>query len=105
MARQVVNVCRELGASPEARVLALQAIRSATSVAANYRSVCRARSRKDFIAKLGVVIEEADETMLWLELIEETGLASRERIIPLSRELNEFIAILVASQRTARLHS
>ena len=86
----------------EARVIGRQMLRSATSVAANYRAVCRARSRAEFIAKVGVVVEEADETVLWLELLIETDIFSEKRMSKLPGEANELLAIFAASQYTAR---
>lgn len=84
-----------------------QIIRSSTSVAANYRAVCRAKSDKDFIYKLGIVIEEADETLFWLEMIEETevlnvDLKSKDEIINLKKEADELVVIFVASAKTVK---
>ena len=79
-----------------------QALRAGTSVAANYRAVCRARSRAEFISKMGVAVEEADETVFWLEILVETGIVPRERMEKLLAKANELLAILAASQRTAR---
>jgi four helix bundle protein len=84
------------------RVVADQVMRSGTSVGANYRAVCRARSRKEFISKLGVVIEEADESAFWLELTVESGLMSQRRLGQLLAEANELVAIMVSSRRTAQ---
>lgn len=79
-----------------------QLIRSGTSVGANYRAACRARSRSEFIAKLGIVVEEADECAFWLELIVEGKLIEKERIEPLLGETNELVAIMTASRKTAQ---
>ena len=79
-----------------------QLLRSGTAVAANYRAVCRARSKAEFVAKIGVVVEEADETVFWLEMLAEAGIMRAERMDPLVKEANELLAILAASQRTAR---
>jgi len=84
------------------RALASQIVRSGTSVAANYRAACRARSTADFIAKMGVVEEEADETLFWLELLEESELVSATKLAAIKQEANELIAITVASIKTAR---
>lgn len=84
-------------------VIGKQLIRSATSVGANYRAVCRARSKADFIAKMGIVIEEADESLYWLELAEEAGLVAPEIAAPLKQESHELVAIFVASCKTAKL--
>jgi four helix bundle protein len=72
------------------------------SVGANYRAVCRARSTADFIAKLGIVLEEADETLFWIELLVESGAAHTEKTASASREANELVSIFVASLRTAK---
>lgn len=79
-----------------------QLLRCGTSVAANYRAVCRARSRAEFAARMGVVVEEADEAILWLELMTESGIVSVEKTRDLLREVNELTAIFAASQRTAK---
>ncbi len=76
-------------------------IRSATSVAANYRAACRARSRAEFIAKLGVVEEEADETAFWLELIIDSKIRNKTQIEPLLKEVSELVAIMAASRKSA----
>ncbi|HMH46053.1 MAG TPA: four helix bundle protein [Pyrinomonadaceae bacterium] len=80
-----------------------QMLRSGTSVAANYRAVCRARSKAEFIAKVGVVVEESDETVLWLELLVDTQIVSISRMTKLLAEANELLAIFAASQHTARM--
>jgi len=77
-------------------------IRSCTSVAANYRSACRARSNADFISKITVVEEECDETLFWLEFISEAGLTDYEKLEQLIAEANELTAIFTASGKTAK---
>ena len=77
-------------------------MRSGTSVGANYRAACRARSPADFIAKLGIVEEECDETSFWLELLEESGIVSASRLSKLKSEADELLAMTVASINTAR---
>src|SRR5207244_12290059 len=84
------------------RALASQIVRSGTSVAANYRAACRAKSSADFIAKMGIVQEEADETLFWLELLEESELVSDTKLAAIKQEANELIAITIASIKTAR---
>ena len=84
------------------RALASQIVRSGTSVAANYRAACRARSTADLIAKMGIVEEEADDTLFWLELLEESQLVPAAKLPALKREANELIAITVASIKTVR---
>jgi four helix bundle protein len=76
-------------------------LRSGTSVAANYRAASRAKSTPDFIAKMGIVEEEADESEFWLELLCESGLAPKNRLTALIQEASELIAIAVASRKTA----
>jgi four helix bundle protein len=79
-----------------------QLIRSGTSVGANYRAACRARSHREFLAKLGIVEEEADESIFWLDLMSECGVAPTEQVTPLRREGDELLSIIIASIRTAR---
>jgi four helix bundle protein len=80
-----------------------QIIRSATSVGANYRAVCRAKSDRDFISKMETVIEEADETLFWLEIIEETNIISEKNQIQiLKKEANELISMFVSSVITVK---
>lgn len=74
-------------------------------MAANYRATCRARSRAEFLAKLGIVVEEADETVFWLELMTEAGLTSPTHTHDLLKEANELLAIFAASQVTARANN
>ncbi|HEX4611337.1 MAG TPA: four helix bundle protein [Urbifossiella sp.] len=85
-----------------ADVLGKQLLRSATSVGANYRAACRARSTAEFCAKMGIVEEEADESVYWLELLGEGEIVPADRLADLSREANEILAMVVASIRTAR---
>ena len=86
----------------DARVLGKQVLRSGTGVAANYRAVCRARSKAEFVSKIGVVVEEADETVFWLELVAETGIVAKQRMQDLLQEANELLRIFVASRETAK---
>ena len=79
-----------------------QIFRSGTSVGSNYRAVCRARSKADFISKLGLVLEETDETLYWLELLAETQIMKTEILMPIMREANELMAIFVASLNKAK---
>src|SRR5581483_5734040 len=82
-ALHVVRLSQGLTQGREARVLGDQLLRAGTAVAANYRAACRARSRAEFIAKLGVVVEEADESVFWCELLQDAGIASRNDVAPL----------------------
>jgi|SRR5690349_11702815 len=101
-ALRVLRAFRALPRSAESRILGQQLLRSATSVAANYRAACRARSRSDFLSKLGIVEEEADETVFWLEFIVQAELLSQSRLVALIREAKELTAIFVASRRTTK---
>ena len=98
----VFRALKPLARNSEARVPMGQLIRSSASVAANYRATCRAKSKRDFIAKLGTVIEESDESMFWLEYIEATALLAAPALKKLRGEANELVAIFTASQKTAR---
>jgi four helix bundle protein len=99
---RIVNLFRSLPRSPDAQTLGKQILRSGTSVAANYRAVCRARSKAEFISKMGIVVEEADEAVFWLEILTETGVVRAERAADLQKEANELLAIFSASLRTAK---
>jgi four helix bundle protein len=90
---RIVKLFRSLRHTPDAQTLGKQVLRSGTSVAANYRAVCRARSKAEFISKMGIVLEEADETVFWLELLNETDVLRPERTMDLLKEANELLAI------------
>ncbi len=98
----VILFCRTLPSTFEGRRLGGQLFDSGTSVGSNYRAVCRARSRADFIAKLGLVIEEADESEFWLDLITVTSIMPASATRALRQEAFELVAIFTASQKTAR---
>ena len=98
----VSEFCELLPESYKGRHVASQIFRSGTAVAANYRSACRARSKPDFISKLGVVIEESDETDFWLEFAAESRLLKEGAEQKLRVEANELIAIFTQAQRTAK---
>lgn len=100
-----LRVMKLVGALPENAVgcpIGNQLIRSATSVGANYRAACRGRSKAEFVSKLSIVIEEADESCYWLELIIEGELLPKEKVEPLLDEANQITAIMVASRKTAK---
>jgi four helix bundle protein len=98
----IIRLVEELPRSRSGDVLGNQLLRAGTSVGANYRAACRARSRREFLAKLGVVEEEADEAQFWLELVLERSLADQARTSSLLNEARQLVAIAVASIRTAR---
>jgi len=101
-ALRVIRLVDSLPRRRSADAIGNQLLRSGTSVAANYRASCRARSLADFIAKMGIVEEEADESAYWMELLIESGLAPETRPAGLLGEANELVAITVASIRTAK---
>jgi four helix bundle protein len=100
-ALRILKLVDALPKTTAGRALASQIVRSGTSVAANYRAACRAKSTADFIAKMGIV-EEADETLFWLELLEESQPVGAAKLTAAKQEANELIAITVASIKTAR---
>jgi four helix bundle protein len=101
-ALRVIKLVNALPNDPAGRANGGQLVRSGTSVAANYRAACRGRSKAEFIAKLGIVEEEADESALWLELIVESGLMKPSVLSDLIQEAKELTAIMSASKITAR---
>lgn len=101
LAIRTIKLYRELPAAEDARVVGKQLLRSATSTAANYRAVCRARSEAEYFSKLSVTIEEADESALWLEIIAETGMLPAARVLPLHADFEEMTAILGKARKTA----
>jgi four helix bundle protein len=99
---RVVKMYMKLPETTQAQVLGKQVLRSGTSVAANYREASRSRSTAEFVAKLGVVEQELDETMLWLELLVESGIVSQAKMAELLQESEELLKITVASLKTAK---
>jgi four helix bundle protein len=101
-ALRIIRVIRSLPPGMEGRVIGHQLLRSGMSVAANYRAVCRARSRPEFLSKLAITIEEADESAFWLELLVDSGLLSEPKLRDLRSEANQLVAIFNASRTTAK---
>src|SRR5271157_3926090 len=101
-ALRIVRLFRALPKTEEARVLGRQVLRSGTAVAANYRSACRARSRADFISKIGITVEEADETAFWLELVVDAGIIKKSKLESLMVEADELVRIFQSARTTAR---
>jgi four helix bundle protein len=99
---RIITFCRTLRATWEGRELSDQLFRAGTRVGANYRSACRARSHADFIAKIGYVVEEADESIYWLEMVEASGIRAGADLGWLIRESNELSRIFNQSQLTAK---
>ncbi|SRR5258708_16814006 len=104
-ALRIIRVIRSLPVGSEGRIIGQQLLRSGMSVAANYRAVCRARSHREFLAKLAIVIEEADESAFWLELLVDAGLVQDRKLKDLRSEANQLVAIFNASRTTARKHA
>jgi four helix bundle protein len=101
-ALQIMRLTSSLPKTREADVIARQLIRSGTSVGANYRAACRARSKADFISKIAIVEEEADESAYWLELLAEAGIVPKGTLEGFLAEVSELVAIFTATGRTAR---
>ena len=104
-ALRVVRLVESLPRNRTADVMGKQLLRCGTSVGANYRAACRVRSRKEFVAKLGIVEEEADESIYWLDLIADAGLVDRQRLAPLIEEADALLSITIASIRTAKANA
>ncbi len=100
-ALRIIRVIRSLPPGQERKIISHQLLRSGMSVAANCRAVCRGRSRREFLAKLAIVIEEADESAFWLELLVDAGLVSEAELKELKSETNQLVAIFNASRTTA----
>ncbi len=94
----IIKMYKEMPVSDDARILGRQLVKAATSVASNYRAVCRARSDREFFAKLSIVVEEADESIFWMELIEESGIHEIDKGLLI--EANEILAIMARSRKT-----
>jgi len=99
---RIMRMCRTIPSTRETNIINNQILRSATGVAANYRAVGLARSKAEFISKLGVVLEEADETVFWLELLSDSGIIPASKLRELMAEGNELVAIFLASRKTAK---
>jgi four helix bundle protein len=101
-ALDVIRFVESLPASQTCKTLGRQLLRSDTSVGANYRAACRARSKADFISKMGIVLEEADESAFWIQLLIDANKTTLQKCGPLLREANELTAITISSINTAR---
>lgn len=102
LALRTIRVLEALPKTRTADTLGRQLLRSGTSVGANYRAACRAKSPADMVAKLAIVEEEADESVYWLELLADAKLIRAARLAPLIAEFNEILSMIVASQKTLR---
>lgn len=101
-AKEIIGFCRILPNNREGRLIGDQLFRSGTSVAANYRAACRGRSKAEFVSKLAIVVEEADEAQFWLELIKEMNISNDLSLDKLIKEADELVAIFVASIKTTK---
>ena len=99
---RIVRLSNGLPRTREADVIGRQVLRSGTSIGANYRAACRARSKPEFISKIGIVVEEADETVFWLELLIESDVVREKKLASLLHEARELTAIFASSHQTAR---
>ncbi len=104
-ALKIINFCEALPKDETSRILGRQLLRSGTSVGANYRAACQAKSKPAFISKMGDVLEEADECGYWLELLTESGKVAPKITDPLHTEANELVAIVISSINTAKRNS
>lgn len=104
-ALRIVRMYSALPKITEAQVIGKQVLRSGTSVGANYRKAYRARSKAEFIAIVGIALKEAEETAYWLELLEEGGILPAQRLVEIRSEVDELIAIMVVTLKTARTNS
>ncbi len=104
-AYRIIHLYRCLPRSTEAQIIGKQLLRSGTSVAANYRAANRARSQADSVSKMGIVVEEVDETVFWLECLADNAVVKPRRMADLLGEANQLLALFAASQRTARARS
>jgi four helix bundle protein len=100
----VIKLVESLPSTQTGKVIGNQLLRSALFVGAIYRAACRGRSKADFISKVGITIEEADESLHWLDMPGDAGLARQENLRPLIKEADELVAILTASSKTARVN-
>jgi four helix bundle protein len=100
-ALRVLNLVDALPRTAGGRAISMQLVRTATSVGANYRSACRTRSRAEFAAKLGVAVEEADESLYWLELVRDGKLVPENKLALLLKEADELTAILTSGRKSA----
>ena len=100
-ALRIIKLCQSLSKDFVSRTIAGQLLRAGTGVGANYRAACRARTPREFTSKIRVVMEEADESLFWLELILESGIMSSNKLLPLTGEADELVAIFTAAHTKA----
>jgi four helix bundle protein len=101
-ALRIIRLYQALPKTEEARIIGKQLLRSATSVGANYRAVCRARSQPEYFSKLSIVVEEADESLFWLELLVESEIMNQAKLENLMSEATELLAIFASARKNSR---
>jgi four helix bundle protein len=101
-ALRIIKLYQSLPSSGASQIIGKQILRSGTSVAANYRAACRARSNAEFVSKIGIVVEEADETVFWMELLIDSKLIKKEKLDPLFKEANEILAVVSSARKNAK---
>jgi four helix bundle protein len=102
IALRIIRLVESLPNTNSAQIIGKQLLRSATSVGANYRAACRAKSTADLINKLSIVEEESDESLYWLELLEDSNLVKETKLSELKKDMNEIVSMIVASIKTLR---
>jgi four helix bundle protein len=100
-ALRIIKLFQTLPKSGESQIIGKQLVKSGTSVAANYRAACRARSKAEFISKINIVIEEADESGFWMELLIESKIVQEKKLIPLLKETIELLSIFSSARKTS----
>ena len=95
-----IKLCRSLPKTEEARIIGKQLLRSSSSVGANYRAACRARSQAEFHSKISIVVEEADESIFWMEVLIEAEVIQKPQIITLMNEANEILKVTASARKT-----
>ena len=104
-ALRIIKLYKVLSMTAECQVIGKQFLRSGTSVAANYRAACRARSKAEFLSKMSIVVEEADESVFWLELLTATGIIPAKQLNSLLSEANEILAIVSKAKKTMKVQN
>jgi len=99
-----IRFFKSLPKTDEARIIGKQLLRSSTSLASNYRAACRSRSKKEFYAKICIVVEESDEKLFWLELITDSGIQTSEKTKLIMKEAEELLCIFSASKKSTRIN-
>lgn len=104
-ALRIIRLSQSLSNTVESSVIRKQILRSGTSVAANYRAACRARSNAEFYSKISIVIEEADETLFWIEILQESGIIKPEKLADLYQENEEILKVMVTARKNSEKNS